>query len=387
MNYYAVPKILMQGGTLKVNTSMAGFGLNSAVTVASPSNILAGANVLSVFNLDGSISGKSNLTKTGGGAVKLTAAAPNFVGNWIVSEGTLSVNSATGLGTCGATVKPAATLSIESVAGTYSLSVETGGLLVLNKNLTVQAAVLGSVNLPAGNYRAADYPAIISGTGTLIVSGTLLAQTNTDADVTFKASTGSSYSWIKDAAAISTGATYTATDDGSYWVVATNSAGCKITSAPVAVSLVKTVAQSITLKEGWNLISINVRPADSTIATLFNGLDVLEIKDMKTYWRKDQPTFLNLLQTLTPGEGYLVKMNAAGEFNLRGFPDLRGFKNLGGLAPGWSLIGCPYQTAEPIAGLLGSNFLMIKNFDGIWMLNGTANSIENLEPGKGYFVK
>jgi uncharacterized repeat protein (TIGR02543 family) len=142
--------------------------------------------------------------------------------------------------------------------------------------------------------------------------------------------------------------------------------------------------QTIALSPGWNLISTNVHPADSSIATLFNGLDVAEIKDMNTYWQKDQPSFLNLLQTITAGEGYLVKMNAAGTLAVSG-THCTGVLQY---APtGWQLIGCPYPTATPISGILGSKFPEAKDFDGFWMPNEAASSIENLEPGKGYFIK
>jgi xyloglucan-specific exo-beta-1,4-glucanase len=147
------------------------------------------------------------------------------------------------------------------------------------------------------------------------------------------------------------------------------------------------LTQTIALQKGWNLISTNVHPADSTVATLFNGLDVREIKTMDGFWRKGQDDAFNSLKSITAGEGYLVYMNVSGSLTVSGTQNLQGFKNLEGLNAGWQLIGCPYQTAEPMAGIFGSKFSEVKNFDGFWMPNGTANSIENLEPGKGYFAK
>jgi endoglucanase len=97
------------------------------------------------------------------------------------------------------------------------------------------------------------------------------------------------------------------------WVIATGNV-CDRTPVEAIINpeseLCNQITQTIELQAGWNLISTNVHPTDSSIATLFNGLDVIEIKDMNTYWRKDQPSYLNLLQTIAAGEGYLVKMNA-----------------------------------------------------------------------------
>jgi hypothetical protein len=149
----------------------------------------------------------------------------------------------------------------------------------------------------------------------------------------------------------------------------------------------ETVTQTIVLEKGWNLISTNVHPADSSIATLFNGLDLAEIKTMNTYWRKDQPTFLNPLQAISAGEGYLVKMNAPGTLSVAGTPNLHGFKNLEGLTTGWNLIGCPYPSAAPIAGIFGSMFWEIKDFSGFGIQYGATNTLHDLVPGKGYFVK
>ncbi|MBK8806042.1 MAG: hypothetical protein IPO21_05085 [Bacteroidales bacterium] len=54
----------------------------------------------------------------------------------------------------------------------------------------------------------------------------------------------------------------------------------------------------------------------------------------------------------------------------------------------WVLIGCPFQTPTPFSTYFNTTSCeVIKNFDGYWMPNGTMNSIQNLEPGKGYFLK
>ncbi len=146
------------------------------------------------------------------------------------------------------------------------------------------------------------------------------------------------------------------------------------------------VTQTISLKKGWNLISTNLQLQDSTIETVFAGLDVLMVKDANGFWKKGQNTALNSLKTITPGKGYLVNMNAAGTLSITGIPSTSVLQYAPTL--GWQLIGSPFQTTTPFSNYFTiSNCQTIKNFDGFWQPNGTVNSITNLESGKGYFLK
>ena len=55
---------------------------------------------------------------------------------------------------------------------------------------------------------------------------------------------------------------------------------------------------------------------------------------------------------------------------------------------GWNLIGCNYQTSQLLSNLFSTtNPVIIKDFDGFWIPNGSTNSLTNYEPGKGYFLK
>jgi hypothetical protein len=174
-------------------------------------------------------------------------------------------------------------------------------------------------------------------------------------------------------------------------IAATDEAGNKSEiSFNLSVTYQEYVSQNIELEQGWNLISVNVHVADSTISSLFAGLDVLEIKDMNSFWRTGQAGALNSLQTITTGKGYLVKMNAAGILVISG-TQCRGVLQY---APtGWQLIGYPCAGESSFAPIPFSNYFnatnaeIIKNFDGFWQPSGTTNSVHNFEPGKGYFLK
>jgi len=173
-------------------------------------------------------------------------------------------------------------------------------------------------------------------------------------------------------------------NQGIYIASYTDVNGC-MASTNYTISVLS--IQTIPLVQGWNLISTNVQPTDSSIATLFTGLDVQEIKTNDSFWRKGQNVAFNNLKTITTGQGYLVYMNAAGVLNLYGTPSTKTLQATS-LQKGWNLIGCPYQTARVLSTLFDTtNTFSVKNFDGFWMSGGTMNSITNLEMGKGYFVK
>ncbi|OQA98086.1 MAG: Carbohydrate binding module (family 6) [Bacteroidetes bacterium ADurb.Bin217] len=166
-----------------------------------------------------------------------------------------------------------------------------------------------------------------------------------------------------------------------------NSAGFNIDKI-VFSDAVKT--QTISLQKGWNLISTNVDVQDSAIEKIFAGLDVQMVKNTNGFWKKGQISAFNSLKTITPGNGYLVYMNTAGTITISGIPCTGELL----FAPtGWQLIGYPCTgeslfAPTPISNYFNtSNCQTIKNFDGFWVPNGTSNSLQNLEPGKGYWLK
>jgi hypothetical protein len=80
-------------------------------------------------------------------------------------------------------------------------------------------------------------------------------------------------------------------------------------------------------------------------------------------------------------------MNVAGTLNIVGTPIVETLSATS-LRNGWNLVGCPYQSATPIATIFNtSNSKLVKNLDGFWIPNGTINSISRFEPDKAYFLK
>src|ERR1035437_5581995 len=146
------------------------------------------------------------------------------------------------------------------------------------------------------------------------------------------------------------------------------------------------ITQTIALSKGWNIISINVCPADSSIATLFKNLNVQEIKNETSFWRNGQTTAYNSLNKINPGAAYLINMNTAASITMTGTPV--GLPTYSSLSTGWNMMGCYEQTATNITNYFNAtNCKEIKNFNGFWIPGGSTNSITSIDPGKGYFIK
>jgi hypothetical protein len=174
------------------------------------------------------------------------------------------------------------------------------------------------------------------------------------------------------------------------------SAGNSCARTPVLLqntaSTPSTTAQTINLQQGWNLISTNVHPTDSSVATLFTGLQVQQIKNADVFWKQGQAAELNKLTHIQAGQGYLVYMNAAGTLSITG--TVKKIHEFSLLQNGWNLIGYPGCTdATHCVSIPFSNYFnatncqTIKNFDGFWEPNGSTNSLLNFEPGNAYFLK
>ena len=370
----------LQGGTLKSSTSNPVFILTSTITSEKASIINVGSLATSILRIDGTIKGSGDLMINGNAILQINANASNYKGNWIISSGKLKLNSATGLGQCGVEVYSLANLDIQTLASTNALVLKKGGTVNLNANLTVQVAVFDGTNIPAGTYSAANYPLFITGTGKLTVVKSLVIVSQPIAGtITLTANSGSIYSWSNGTSMVSSTSAYSVTATGSFSVKVTNLAGCNVTSAPISV-------QAISLKKGWNLFSTNIRPIDSSIATLFFGLNILELKTMDAFWSSNQKTIFNTINNITTGNGYMVNMNVAGKLLVSGKPVET--PKMGIPTKNWQLIGCPFQTSTPLSNYFNTtNCSIIKNFDGFWIPNGTTNSFSTLDAGKAYYFK
>ncbi|NLK82072.1 MAG: hypothetical protein GX277_07790 [Bacteroidales bacterium] len=157
--------------------------------------------------------------------------------------------------------------------------------------------------------------------------------------------------------------------------------------------------QTISLEQGWNLISISVSVqcvdnnlnADSCkISTIFENCDVEVVKNTEGFWKANQADKLNSLHSLEPNKGYLVYMNTNATIEITGIVSMQSVSTLP-LQNGWNMIGypCAEESLQPIIisdYFNATNCKTIKNFNGFWEPNNSMNSIQKLYAGEGYFL-
>lgn len=168
----------------------------------------------------------------------------------------------------------------------------------------------------------------------------------------------------------------------TYQLVITSADNCIDTSICTNGQI---ITQTIYLQEGWNLVSLNIKPTENFTGTVFPNATTIKTDDV--FWNASYPPFLNSLTTIEAGKGYLV-YNEIDEIIEVSGTQINTSKFQYNVLSGWSLIGCPYHITTPFSNLFNStNTLIIKDFDGFWEPEGAFNSINSLEPGKGYFIK
>ena len=156
------------------------------------------------------------------------------------------------------------------------------------------------------------------------------------------------------------------------------------------------VSYDVSLKEGWNLISVpfdgvKSRPKD-ILGTLINNNQLLYVSNPKGYYSPDDP--YSTLGTLNSKDGYYVKVGkSADKIYFRG-------KVLSdasvSLSAGWNLISYypdyELNIEDAFAALMSSNNLQyVIGFDEgalVYEPNATSsNTLNILKPTRGYWVK
>ncbi|GJQ64778.1 MAG: hypothetical protein SCALA702_38310 [Melioribacteraceae bacterium] len=123
--------------------------------------------------------------------------------------------------------------------------------------------------------------------------------------------------------------------------------------------------------QGWNIMSVPVNPSSAMISGIFPLAETDAFYFDETYVGTEQ---------LQPDLGYWIKFSDAGSVNVCGLET----DNMVTLAQGWNMVGgndtvhsVSALTTEP-AGLIETPFFTFAN---------GYNSVETLEPGKGYWVR
>ena len=143
--------------------------------------------------------------------------------------------------------------------------------------------------------------------------------------------------------------------------------------------------QTIDIPSGWSIFSTYMIPEDN-LETIFSGIDNIIIKNNEgnIYW----PTFeLNNIGDMVPGQGYQIKTNNS--FSVDIFGTLNNVPIA--LTEGWNMIGYLNTEASLVPTVLSNiknDIILVKDYKGdIYYPAWGLNTIGNMEPGKGYWIK
>ncbi|HYD46759.1 MAG TPA: hypothetical protein VEB21_00335, partial [Terriglobales bacterium] len=162
--------------------------------------------------------------------------------------------------------------------------------------------------------------------------------------------------------------------------------------------------QSIPLRSGWNLISINISPYSSSPLAIFGSIAA----DIEAVWGYDSaadqwarfPAIDDTpaLSEVTTGHGYWVKVKRAVNLTVAGPDDVLA-RGAPSLRAGWNLLGFVVDAPTPYDQVLfdlpvrqiWTFDAAARRFRGIVLgLEENSNPVQeeftNLEPGKGYWV-
>jgi hypothetical protein len=163
---------------------------------------------------------------------------------------------------------------------------------------------------------------------------------------------------------------------------------------------------------GWNLVSFNVKPASTAIATVLSSIadkyDLVYAWDAgaaSNNWMKYSPTapeYSNSLNNLDEKMGFWIHMTAAGTLNVVGSVPVTTTISLLTAGGGWNLVGYPSSVDRDLPAALsdngvGADFSLIYAYHASettdpWKLFSLtapvwANDLTKLSPGWGYWVK
>ncbi len=176
-------------------------------------------------------------------------------------------------------------------------------------------------------------------------------------------------------------------------------------SAPLPIAAecgsINLATDLIPLRAGWNLVSTDVVPVDSTVTTLFSSLLPGNLEyatgfdNGASFFDPNGLLFLNTLNSFERGFGYWIKVAQDDTLRIQGDPLSDAFRK--GLAANWNLVAFPPQADEAPENYFSdiisdNNLLYVTGFDGsstFFDPNGPPflNTLRVMRNGLGYWVK
>jgi hypothetical protein len=169
------------------------------------------------------------------------------------------------------------------------------------------------------------------------------------------------------------------------------------TPVPTPTPNTQTRTVAVGLKQGWNLMSIPVQPADTTLETVFKDIigsvGALFAYDAKSSTYESYVPYAEVfdLKKVEAGRGYWIYMHEDRSFNVTGVTP----SNSVPLAEGWNLVGYNFLTRQRIGSAIRSikeDILVVYTFDGTlgdylgYTPTGELIDLQFMNPGTGYWI-
>jgi hypothetical protein len=142
---------------------------------------------------------------------------------------------------------------------------------------------------------------------------------------------------------------------------------------------------TITLTEGWNLISIPLLPIDSSISSLMTGCDYNRIWEFQSdqSWKSTDTG----LVSMDLEHGYWVdRVGLVGDCDMTISGTIVSSTTINVYNP-WSLVGYPSLTPQSISALIsGGLYNRIWEFQADKSWKSTDTGLTHMQPGKGYWI-
>ncbi|MEA3294486.1 MAG: invasin domain 3-containing protein, partial [Euryarchaeota archaeon] len=141
----------------------------------------------------------------------------------------------------------------------------------------------------------------------------------------------------------------------------------------------KVVTIDLSLDSGWNMISIPIRPLDSSVDSVFADVNMFG-NNIYEY----QSNGYNIVSVVEPKIGYWVFSNDSRTITITGKITKN---NISNLDPGWNMIGLSLNPSDPS---INSVFASVNMFGkDVYTYNNTKSSYEKVtevEPKVGYWI-
>ena len=162
-------------------------------------------------------------------------------------------------------------------------------------------------------------------------------------------------------------------------------------SSPVRIENGSELEQHVSLRKGWNWMSVYVMPDNPAIATVMQDISasVSTVKRPKEYATWDEGEPFGSLTAINPGLMYNVEMLTSDELKVYGSKPTEEQSEIR-LNKGWSWIGSTMQSTMSLQNALtGADPQvddMIKSQKAFAIYNGNLweGNLQNIEPGQGY---